>query len=112
MTRFYRVHCFKTYGGEDWMKILLALGHCNAKVIGVANDIIAYRIALRAGRTAREEAQTGPILSVRTQQQMAGVPQRDLQPVQPPGRSAGEAKRAREMATGLTWAKRRTVYEK
>ena len=110
---FYRVHCFKTYGGEDWMKILLALGHCNEEVIKQANIIITRRIDEKAGRLAATQTQPDPILSVRTRQQMQGVPQRDLAPIRPPNRgNPNEAKRARDYAKIWSKQKTRIVYRK
>ena len=113
MQGFYRTHCFKTFGGEDWMKILLAIGHCSAEVILEANQVLARRIREKASRDASTHTQAGPILSVRTRQAMQGVPQRDLAPVRPPNSSLGnEAKRARERAKTFSRQKTRTVHRK
>ena len=87
---FYRVHCFKNFGGEDWMKILLALGHCSEEVISMANIVISRR-----------------------RQAMQGVPQRDLAPIRAPSAATpNEAKRAREHAKTFSRQKTRTVYRK
>ena len=100
---FYRVHCFKYYGGEDWMKILLALGHCNEEVINQANRVLTRRIDEKAGRVAATHTQAGPILSKRTRQMMQGVSPLDLEPVHPPNTGSGNvAKRAREHAKNLS----------
>ena len=110
---FYRAHCFKYYGGEDWMKILLALGHCNEEVINQAKIVMTRRIGEKAGRVAATHTQPDPTLSVRTRQQMEGVPQRDLAPIRPPNRwSPNDAKRARDYAKTFSKQKTRTVYRK
>ena len=80
MSGFYRVHCFKTYGGEDWMKILLTFGHCSEEVINQANRVLTRRIDEKAGRVAATHTQAGPILPLRTRQEMEGVLQRHLEP--------------------------------
>ena len=76
MEGYYRVYCFKNFGGEDWVNILLALGHCSGEVIHEANTIITRRIHEKAGRDAATLTQPDPILSVRTRQAMQGAPQR------------------------------------
>ena len=72
------------------MRILLAIGHCNEEVMH------------QAGRVAATHTQAGPILSVRTRQQMEGVPQRHLEPVHFPNASGNMAKRARDHAKTLS----------
>jgi hypothetical protein len=87
MASCWRVHCFKVFGGEDWLKILLALGHCRAPVIDIANDIISRRIETKAGgRVAATHAMTSPVLAARTQAAMANVA---LPEINPPGSSIG-----------------------
>jgi len=87
MASCWRVHCFKVFGGEDWLKILLALGHCRAPVIDIANDIISRRIETKAGgRVAATHAMTSPVLAARTQAAMANVA---LPEINPPGHSKG-----------------------
>ena len=113
MQGFYRVHCFKSFGGEDWMKILLALGHVNQEVIDEANSVITRRIQEKAGRDAATHTQPNPILSTRTREAMRGVPQRDLTPVQPPNTGTpNKAKQAREYAKTFSEQKTRSVYRK
>ena len=111
---FYRVHCFKNFGGEDWMKILLALGHCSEEVILQANIVISQRrIRERTGRDAATHTQPDPILSTRTRQAMQGVPQRDLTPVRPPNTATpSQAKQARDHAKTFSKQITRTVYRK
>ena len=87
MASCWRVHCFKVFGGEDWLKILLALGHCRAPVIDIANAIISRRIETKAGgRVAATHAMTSPVLAARTQAAMANVA---LPAISPPGSSIG-----------------------
>jgi hypothetical protein len=86
MASCWRVHCFKVFGGEDWLKILLALGHCRAPVIDIANAIISRRIETKAGRVAATHEMTGPVLAARTQAAMANVA---LPGINPPGSSSG-----------------------
>ena len=84
MAGMYRVHCFKTFGGQDWMKILLALGHVDAKVTEIANDITTRRIQEKAGRDASTLTQPDPILSKRTRQIMEGVAAAHIDPHRAP----------------------------
>ena len=89
MASCWRVHCFKVFGGEDWLKILLALGHCRAPVIDIANDIISRRIETKAGgrAVAATHATTSPpVLAPRTQAAMANVAPPEIVP---PGTSVG-----------------------
>ena len=87
MQGFWRTHCFKVFGGEDWLKILLALGHCRAPVIDIANDIISRRIETKAGgRVAATHAMTSSTLSARTQ---AAMENKELPEIKPPGSSTG-----------------------
>ena len=83
------------------MKLLLALGHCDQEVINQANIVMTARIE-KEGRVAATHTQAGPILSVRTRQQMEGVPQRHLEPVHFPNASGNMAKRARDHAKTLS----------
>ena len=113
MQAFYRVYCFKNFGGEDWMKIILALGHCNAEVIDIANGIITRRISQKAGRVAATHTQPDPVLSQRARQSMQGVAADDLAPIRPPKSSGGgEAKKWRDYAKNLSRQKKRTVHRK
>ena len=86
MQGMWRVHCFKVFGGEDWLKILLALGHCRQPVIDIANVILSRRIDLKAGRLAATQTMTGPILAARTQ---AAMENKKLPEIKPPGSSTG-----------------------
>ena len=96
MQQFWRVHCFKAYGGEDWLKILIALGHCRGEVTSIANEVLAVRIQEKANRLAATQTQSGPILSKRTHAAMSGD---QLPEVQAPGTSLGsEAKVLRDKA--------------
>jgi hypothetical protein len=101
MKRHYRTHCFKTFGGEDWMKILLAIGHCRENVIDIANVVIRQKIEVKAERVAATHT-TGldARLSKRTR---AAVEGRPLPPVQPPSRgvSENETKSLREKAKAV-----------
>ena len=84
------------YGGEDWLKILIALGHCRAEVTSIANEVLSVRIQEKAGRLAATQTQSGPILSKRTYAAMSGE---ELPEVQAPGTSVGsEAKVLRDQA--------------
>ena len=100
MKRFWRTHCFKAYGSEDWMKILLALGHCRSEVIDIANDVLSTKILKAAGRVAATHGPPAdPRLSKRTAAAMTGQP---IPEVQPPNTGLGnEAKRLREKAKNL-----------
>ena len=86
MQGMWRVHCFKVFGGEDWLKILLALGHCRQPVIQIANDILARRIDVKASRLAATQTMTGPKLAARTQ---AAMDNQKLPEIKPPGSSTG-----------------------
>ena len=99
MQGFWRTHCFKVFGGEDWLKILLALGHCRKDVVDIANDVITSRIANKArGRVAATHT-TGPILSVRTQ---AAMEHQDIPDIKPPGTNIGGlGKQSRDQAKRL-----------
>ena len=79
--RFYRMHCFETYGGQDWMMILLALGHCNEEVIRQANMVLTRRLNEKTERVAATHTQLDRILCASTRQQMQGFCESDLTPV-------------------------------
>ena len=107
MQGFCRVHCFKTYGGEDWLKLLIALGHCSEQVIDIANDVITKRIQAKAGRLAATQTQPNPILSERSKAMKEGVADLDLPPIAAPRSSLGNlAHQARDKAHGIGRRKR------
>ena len=92
----WRVHCFKVFGGEDWLKILLALGHCRQPVIDIANAILERRIELKAGRPAATRTLTDPILAPRT---VAAMENKKLPKIKPPGSNiGGQGKQFRDKA--------------
>ena len=100
MASCWRVHCFKVFGGEDWLKILLALGHCRKDVVDIANDIITCRIQKKAGgRVAATHAMTAT-LSARTQ---AAMENKELPEIKPPGHSmGGYGKQCRDKAKKIS----------
>ena len=112
MAGMYRVHCFKTFGGQDWMKILLALGHVDAKVTEIANDITTRRIREKAGRDASTLTQADPILSKRTRQIMEGLAATQIDPPRASPGAPNAAKQAREHAKTFSKLKERSLYRK
>ena len=100
MQGFWRTHCFKIFGGEDWLKILLALGHCRKDVVDIANDIITCRIQKKAGgRVAATHAMTAT-LSDRTK---AAMENKELPEIKPPGHSlGGHGKQCRDKAKKIS----------
>ena len=101
MQGFWRTHVFKVYGGDDWLKILLALGHCRKEVVDIANDIITRRIQKKGdGRVAATHALTDSTLSARTK---AAMQKKELPEVRPPGSGIGGlGKQSRDEAKRIT----------
>ena len=96
MQGFWRTHCFKVFGGEDWLKILLALGHCRKDVVDIANDVITRRIENKAGGRVAATHTSGPILSVRTQ---AAMDHQEIPDIKRPGSGIdGRGKQSRDEA--------------
>ena len=92
---YYRVHCHKTYGGFEWLAVLIALGDVPPLAVDIANEIIAERVRLQAGREAGHEMQGGARLSKQS------LARRRNEPVPAPNegkRKQSKAKEARHRA--------------
>ena len=98
MKMYYRTHCHKTYGGIEWLAVLVALGDVPPLAVDIANDLIRDRIREHAQREATSEPTSGPRLSARHAAKARAEPMPD---VRGPSHNVSEAKQARMHAKYL-----------
>ncbi len=52
---YFKTHCFCNYGGQHWLKFLIALGEVPNEAVAATNEVVDERIQERRGETSREE---------------------------------------------------------
>ena len=98
MKMYYRTHCHKTYGGFEWLAVLIALGDVPPLAVDIANRLVSERVRAKANREANFEPSSGPRLSAQNLARSQGAP---VPPVRGPTHNISAAKQARTRAKAL-----------